>query len=57
MSKMDSNHPNPSKNYFPNTEEIYDLVQNLLKSLYSKEISDLAIYLLKNGASTLYEIQ
>ena len=54
---MDSNHTNPSKNYFSNTEEIYDLFQNVLKEMYSKEISDLAIDLLKNGASTLFEIQ
>ena len=57
MSKLDSNGPKFSKNYFSNTEEIYDLVQIILKELYSKEISNLAIDLLKNGNSTLLEIQ
>ena len=57
MSKMESNGPNPSQKYFSNTEEIYNLVQILLKDIYSKEISDLAIDLLKNGASSLIEIQ
>ena len=40
---MESNGPNPSKKYFSNTEEMYNLVQILLKDIYSKEISDLAI--------------
>ena len=57
MSKMESNSPIPSKKYFSNTEEIYNLVQILLRDIYSKEISDLAIDLLKNGASSLIEIQ
>ena len=57
MSKMDSNVQNHSQKYFSNTEEIYDLVQILLKDIYSKEISELAIDLLKNGASPLIEIQ
>ena len=57
MSKQDSNNHKPSKNYFSNTEEIYDLVSIILKELYSKEISDIAIDLLNNGNSTLLEIQ
>ena len=40
MSKLDSNGQKPSKNYFSNTEETYDLVQIVLNELYSKEISD-----------------
>ena len=57
MSKLDSNGHKPSKNYFSNTEETYDLVQIVLNELYSKEISDLAVDLLKNGGGTLFEIQ
>ena len=54
MSKLNQN---PTKKYFSNTEEIYELYKIILKELYSKEISDLAIDLLINGKSTLYEIQ
>ena len=46
-----------SKNYFPTTEEVYDLINIILKEIYSKEISNLAIDLLINGPSTLLEIQ
>ena len=54
MSKLGQN---SSKKYFPNTEEIYELYKIILKELYSKEISDVAIDLLMNGKSTLFEIQ
>ena len=54
MSKLGQN---SSKKYFSNTEEIYELYKIILKELYSKEISDVAIDLLMNGKSTLFEIQ
>ena len=57
MSRLGSNDTKPNKNYFSNTEEVYDLIKMILKELYSKEISDLGMDLLYNGASTLLEIQ
>ena len=57
MSNQDAKNQNLSKKNFSNTEEIYDLCSNILKDLYSKEISDLAIDLLINGKSTLFDIQ
>ena len=54
MSKLG---PNQAKKYFSNTEEVYELYKIILNELYSKEISDLAIDLLMNGKSTIYEIQ
>jgi transcription initiation factor IIE alpha subunit len=57
MSRLGSNDTKPNKNYFSNTEEVYDLIKMILKELYSKEISDLGMDLLYNGASTLFEIQ
>ena len=57
MSNQEAKNQNLSKKYFSNTEEIYDLCSNILKDLYSKEISDLALDLLINGKSTLFEIQ
>ena len=54
MSKLGQN---SAKKYFSNTEEIFELYKIILKELYSKEISDLAIDLLMNGKSTLFEIQ
>ena len=57
MSKLGSNDTKLNKNYFSNTEEVFDLVKMILKELYSKEISDLGMDLLYNGPSTLFEIQ
>ena len=57
MSKLGRNYTIQNKNYFSNTEEVYDLIKMILKELYSKEISDLGMDLLYNGASTLLEIQ
>ena len=54
MSKLGQN---SAKKYFSNTEEIFELYKIILKELYSKDISDLAIDLLMNGKSTLFEIQ
>ena len=54
MSKLGQN---SAKKYCSNTEEIFELYKIILKELYSKDISDLAIDLLMNGKSTLFEIQ
>ena len=56
MSKLGGK-DNYGKNYFSNTEEVYDLVKMILKEYYSKEISDLGSDLLYNGSSTIFEIQ
>ena len=55
MSKLGENDSN--KNYFSTTEEVYDLIEMILQEMYSKEISDVGLDLLYNGASTLFEIQ
>ena len=55
MSRLGVNEPN--KNYFSNTEEVFNLVKMLLKEMYSKEISDVGMDLLYNGPSTIFEIQ
>ena len=57
MSKLGLNNAMLNKNYFSNTEEVYDLIKMILKEIYSKEISDLGMDLLNNGSSTLFEIQ
>ena len=45
------------KNYFSNTEEVYDLIKMLLQEMYSKEISDVGMCLLLNESCTIFEIQ
>ena len=55
MSILGENASN--KNYFSNTEEVYDLIKMLLQEIYSKEISDVGMFILLNGNSTLFEIQ
>ena len=55
MSKLGENESN--KNYFSTTEEVYDLIEMILQEMYSKEISDVGMFLLYNGSSTLFEIQ
>ena len=57
MSRLGKNDTMQNKNYFSNTEEVYDLIKMILKDIYSKEISDLGMDLLYNGPSTLFEIQ
>ena len=57
MSKLRANDNNEKKNYFSNTEQVYELIKMLLQEYYSKEISDAGLDLLHNGASTLLEIQ
>ena len=57
MSKLQLNDITQNKHYFSNTEEVYDLIKMILKEIYSKEISDLGMDLLYNGASTLFELQ
>ena len=57
MSKLRANDNNEKKNYFSNTEQVYELIKMLLQEFYSKEISDVGLDLLYNGASTLFEIQ
>ena len=57
MSKLGAKENNINKNYFSNTKEVFDLIKMVLSEMYSKEISDLAMYLLYNGSSTLFEIQ
>jgi transcription initiation factor IIE alpha subunit len=57
MSKLRANDNKEKKNYFSNTEQVYELIKMLLQEFYSKEISDVGLDLLYNGASTLFEIQ
>ena len=55
MSRFGENDFN--KNYFSTTEEVYDLIKIILQEMYSKEISDVGMFLLYNGSSALFEIQ
>ena len=57
MSKFEENKILLNNNYFSNPKEVYDLIKMILKEMYSKDISDVGMDLLYNGASTLYEIQ
>ena len=57
MSKLGANNTHLNKNFFSNSEEVYDLIRMILKEMYSKDISDLGMDLLYNGKSTLFEIQ
>ena len=55
MSRLGANKEN--KNYFSNTEEIFNLTKMLLTEIYSKEMSDVGLDLLYNGPSSLLDIQ
>lgn len=46
-----------NKNYFSITKEAYDIIKMVLQEMFSKEISDLAIDLLYNNNSTIFDIQ
>jgi hypothetical protein len=57
MSRLGPKDAKKNNNYFTNTEEVYDLIKMILTEIYSKEISDLGMDLLYNGASSILEIQ
>ena len=54
---MNNSKEKSDQKYFSNCEEVYELTTQILKTLYSKEISDIAIDLLTNGKSSIPEIQ